>query len=585
MSKTIDQERYLPSGAESQTLSSSFTVSDQPMSDLRTPEFPGDIDGIFENGFFETQESYSLDSPLLFEEPVKDLDAQIVPSSTNGALLSPYREDYDDCSWLQTIIGPSKRSDNEVQPPYNPTDNTSDYHNPAPRALNDYTSLLVEYYFKEVCGMMSCYDSQLNPYRTTISNQWSGSQALYYTTQSMAAACLSEVSPNLASIGRQFQNHAVQCLVQESKSSKMDTSSLLAVVMLGMSRSWHDPADVGQTEFEMLARSVLSSDMGQGTESGAERQKQLFFCNSLVYWQMLLSFVYDQEPKTELKRHAQPQPARTHELELRRLCMPHPQTGIGIEVQTLVAEVGSLVRRERKRIRSRGFSSKNDIDEAKKAINRAEDLHCQLCKIQLPTENSIVDAEDDMTPGQHLLNVAEAYRCTGLLQLYRNFPDLLSPYLPIGEQEDAEANVSNESDVRVLRDAWLASLATHILDLIHDIPISSRSRSIHPLLLVSVCSDLSLGTTQCFPVGTMNAPVESIASSPRFNARVTDLDILRGRRFILSRLSSFENILAAKPIQTMISLVKETWSRMEATQDNVYWMDVMRASGFETLMG
>lgn len=520
----------------------------------------------------------------MFEEPVKVLDAQILPS-THSALLSPYREPTGDDSWLETIIGASKQQDNEVQSLRDLTNGAPNYHNAAPRALNDYTSLLVEYYFKEVCGMMSCYDSQLNPYRTTISNQWSGSQALYYTTQSMAAACLSEVSPNLASVGRQLQNHAVQCVVQELRGSEMDTSSLLAVVMLGMSRSWHDPADVGQGEFEMLAKSVLSSGIGHGTESGAERQKQLFFCNSLVYWQMLLSFVHDQEPKADLKRHAQRQPARPNEVELRKLCMPHPQTGIGIEVQTLVAEVGSLVRRERKRIHSRGFTSRSDIDEAKRAINHAEDLHSQLCKIKLPTENSIADAGDNMTPGQHLLKVAEAYRCTGLLQLYRNFPDLLSPYLPTEQPECREGSFSVESDVPALRDSWLASLAIHILDLIQDIPESSRSRSIQPLLLVSVCSDLALGSTHCALAEPINALVESISCSPRFSAQVTDLDVLRGRRFILSRLSSFENILAAKPIRTMISLVKETWLRMEATQDNVYWMDVMMENGFETLMG
>lgn len=63
------------------------------------------------------------------------------------------------------------------------------------------------------------------------------------------------------------------------------------------------------------------------------------------------------------------------------------------------------------------------------------------------------------------------------------------------------------------------------------------------------------------------------------------IDILHARRLVLSRLASFEGILAAKPIRQMTLLVRETWSCMDEKQKDVYWMDVMVEKGYETLMG
>lgn len=439
--------------------------------------------------------------------------------------------------------------------------------------------------------MMSCYDSQMNPYRTTISNIWSGSPSLYYITQSMAAACLSEVSPKFSSIGLQLQRQAALCLSKEIRETQIETSSLLALVMLGMSRCWHTPGEIGQSEFEMLAEIVLSSNTCEGSISLADEQKRFFFHNSLVYWQVLLAFVSDREPNIPSTRQNQPQPAQSDRLELHEPCIPHPQTGVGIEVQMLVTKVGSLVRKERKRIRARRVASRNDIDQAEKAILEAEQLQSQLCAINLPRRSAIVDSGDNMTPADHLLKIAEAYRCTGLLQLYRNFPDLLPPFLSLHDPTHEFIAFSPNSDTSPGLDAGfpenacLIYLALHILDLVQDIPVSSTSRSIQPFLLVSICSELALDRTGCSTNAAQRLPLASLASSPRLRTPVTEFDILHARRSIILRLSSFENMLAAKPIRQMLLLVKETWAAMEMNQQDAYWMDIMMEKGYETLMG
>ncbi|CAG1975548.1 unnamed protein product [Fusarium graminearum] len=522
------------------------------------------LSNVIDAGCIEPQGQETLDGSMPMMQFTDDM-LHLYPDQSLGQTpdqVSP--EQTDDRLWSTTTMEP--------QPVYSqaltrvePTNQASEQviEMPLAQALQDHSSVLVEYYFKEVCGMMSCYDSPMNPYRTTISNMWSGSQSLYYITQSMAAACLSEVSPTFASVGHRLRDQAMICLSREAKIAELETSSLLALVMLGMSLSWHDPDSLGQPQFDVLARKVITAEARGDPLALADKKKEFFFYNSLVYWKMLLSFVTDLDPNT---RSAAPQPVPPDSLDMHEPRMPHPQTGIGIEVQELVASVGCLVRKERKRLRTRRFVSKDDIQQAQDAILASEQLHAELCAIELPQEGDIVDAGDDLTPAIHLVNIAEAYRCTGLLQLYRNFPDLLVPYAQSAHFMTGSPDSSGSyPDERAFADTWLTCLALHVLDLVKDIPTTSRSRSIQPLLFRS--------------------PVASVAASPRFRVPLNGLEVLQARKIVLARLSAFENILAAKPIRRMLMLVKKTWACMDEDKKDTYWMDVMMDNGYETLMG
>ncbi|KAK1716110.1 fungal-specific transcription factor domain-containing protein [Colletotrichum acutatum] len=556
----------------------------------------------FDTGFFSQFANIDTPSSLDFQDathleptfPFSDIPAlSPTPSSSAGvtfSLLSAETEANE--IWPGIIPGNQVAAlgldvvDRRVSS--NPS-SMAHYDTPLSPSLQDNTSVLVEYYFKEVCGMMSCYDSKLNPYRTTISNLWSNSPSLYYVTQSMAAACLAEVSPGLSAASVRLRDQAVNALWKESKAGPTDTSSLLALVMLGFSLCWHDPSKLGQSEFELLAETLIHLEAQQDSLIMADKQKRFFFYNSLVYWRMLLSFVTDQElPSAASTGAVQPQPPRFPDRNDAR--MPHPQTGIGVEVLEVVGQVGALARKERKRIRRRQHSSRHDIEQSVAAIQAAEQLHSRLCKIELPTEVTVMDSGDDMTPTDHLLKAAEAYRCTGLLQLYRNFPDLLlqdtattSPSAWLDIPGESEPSFSGNPDA--LHATWLTCLALHILDLLQEIPITSRSRSIQPLLLVSICSELSITREFASLDSLGDKPMASFASSPRLRAKPTMTDVLHARRLVISRLASFEGILAAKPIRQMTLLVRETWSRMDEKQQDVYWMDVMVEKGYETLMG
>jgi hypothetical protein len=92
-------------------------------------------------------------------------------------------------------------------------DKLKDRHQlPISKSLTDQSSFLVEYYFKEVAGLFSCYDGRLNPFRSNVSQLWASSAAIYYTVQSMAAACLVDVMPNIEAKGLEFRNKATAAI-------------------------------------------------------------------------------------------------------------------------------------------------------------------------------------------------------------------------------------------------------------------------------------------------------------------------------------------------------------------------------------
>lgn len=475
---------------------------------------------------------------------------------------------------------------------------------PLQRPLNDPSTTLIEYYFKEVAGLFSSYDSQMNPFRSTVSRLWGSSLAMCKTLQSMAAATLVDDFPQFGPIGTKLRREAIDILRKEAV---MDDKSLLALLMLGQTASWHNPNDLGISFFNMLRRH-LNSMAANGQRSGSGDNYQ-FFDEALVYWEMLLSYVADGDT---LVSSGAPASQTAESVVLQRV--PHPWTGIARDTQFTVHEVGRLIRRERNRVRTRRFTSQADILQAQKAIERARELEEKLLSLAHPGEAEVVSPGDYATPVWHLLTIAEVYRCTGLIQLYRVFPDLLrrrtsshnasrsdrspdadpqSPFSPVdisnifgslidatgGCNGDGDDNEREDDDALFdpLRDHSLTTLALSTMARLKTIPLESRTRCLQPFLLVACSSELRLPPPSSSPSpddGSGDLHVSSHA-----------IEVSRTRRFILGRLSSFLHVLPPKPIRVCLQLVQEVWRRMDAGEPDVYWMDVMIENGWETTMG
>ncbi|CAK7201274.1 hypothetical protein SEUCBS139899_003977 [Sporothrix eucalyptigena] len=478
-------------------------------------------------------------------------------------------------------------------------------------SLNDFSTVLVEFYFKVTAQVYSCYDSRMNPFRSTVVRTWSSSRIIYCTLQSMAAASLIRDFPEVAPIGRQLRQEAADLL---AKTTNWDINSMLAILMLGGTSSWHNPRDLGLPFFNQIAACLATAPASAFGEDGGHRSYR-FFRESMLYWEMLLAFVADNDTiSTVPDERPDPADGSMGPESIPGPRIPHPWTGFCAETQLAVLKVGRLIRRQRKFDYAHRFASMAHINQLKKDMSTARELEERLVNISHPTEQSVQDTEDRNTPVWHLLTLAEIIRDTGLVQLYHVFPDLLTArlrrerrgengdYSHLGASfQDDNAAPSDPQITQEERSKWLTSYTLQSLDKMKTIPIESGTRDFQPFLLVALCSELRInkkrrpGTQRnAGPMGA-NLPLHTL-----LNLDMETVEVTRARGFIHSRLTAFLHALPPKPILACLDIVKQTWVEMDCQAEtraksaadginiegeaDVYWMDVMIQNGWETIM-
>lgn len=255
----------------------------------------------------------------------------------------------------------------------------------------------VNYYFKHVARLFTCFDSSTNPFRTLVADCWKSNRTVSLTIQSMAIAHLSNWYPYMAPLGLAKRKQAWKLLQRDLKrtgSGEFHSSDneMLSLLLLGVSSSWHISSNLG-LQFLTIARNLIKYRLQYNT--GEASPKQSFFEEALLYWEMLTSFV-DPVPMTCFPGHG------LTELPIAPLAVPkqpHPWTGISTEIQFAFAEIGRLLRRQRS---TSGYLDITDPLE----VQFAEKLDGYLTNIQLPTEDQIVDFDDSTTSKQDLVRCA-----------------------------------------------------------------------------------------------------------------------------------------------------------------------------------
>ncbi|EXJ59296.1 hypothetical protein A1O7_06728 [Cladophialophora yegresii CBS 114405] len=504
---------------------------------------------------------------------------------------------------------------------------------PAFKTLNDDSSVLVEFYFKETAQLFSCFDGILNPYRTTVSKIWTSSPLIYHSLASMAATSLLENFPQFAQAGQQ---HRMEALGLLQKEEPVTETTLLALLMLGGTAAWHDPKESGVAFFNLLC-TRLNARL-QENISQAESKNLRFFQESLTYWEMLLAYVVDDSGLSSSSES----PSTDTGVNVDKV--PHPWTGVAKETQFLVQRVGRLVRQQRYKTKQRHFTTQSQIKWLQKALSRAQDLERRLLELSgKHTEADIVNPGDGETPIWHLISLAEVYRCTGLIQLYRVFPDLLCCRV---ESKGQSATLTHEGTVstshlpqssndeqrtkatETVVNQWLTMFAVKTLELLRSIPLESGTRDFQPFLLVACCSELRVvmadnpsppdgaeGKGRKVPVSRSDVcKVDGLLVPSALN-----FSVLHARGLIYSRLKSFLYMLPPKPIRICLDIVETSWMEMddialevatrrrqssrrqfpdgssltELLEDDgedrdssevLYWMDIMMDHGLETVM-
>ncbi|KAJ9615327.1 hypothetical protein H2200_001402 [Cladophialophora chaetospira] len=485
------------------------------------------------------------------------------------------------------------------------------------KPITDDSSVLVAYYFKDTAQIFSCYDGNLNPFRKTISTLWAASPLIYHSLSSMAAASLDHIFPQYRSMGLHHRKEAISLIEQ---ASVVDETTLLAMLMLGGTASWHNPRDIGTHFLNLLVKHLHHMKSNGHFKQDATNYR--FFQEAAMYWEMLLAYVVD---SPELDKSGG---SAVIDEQVSSRKVPHPWTGVARDTQYLVQEVGRLVRQQRKRAQLHRFMSHAHVRELRRAMERAEDLEGRLLTISLSTsrDGDVINPEDAQIPLWHLFTIGDVYRCAGLIQLYRVFPDLLHAKMTLDsgiltlhhENTMSSINVGvhsavddvPETSVSSLANRWLCAYTVKTVELLRTIPLESGTKDFQPFLLVALCSELRIQPepfhTQAVEdeaagIGNMRMGECGTVSKSIRSPSAGSLPVIRARGLTLSRLNSYLHMLPPRPIHICIDIVKASWERIdEATMRcasarktnesvepeavDVYWLDVMMEHGWETTL-
>lgn len=425
---------------------------------------------------------------------------------------------------------------------------------------------LLSYYFKVVPRVYSMFDSETNPFRAAVSNSFSHSLAVNLAAQSMAASFLVEIHPKFALIGAKLRREALDAVQKESG---QDFHVLLALMMSGPTGNWHQPKELGMT-----AHKALRGHLEAMVKTGNVDDSYDFFHESMVHWEMYLSYAADPEslrPSQNLILPARYFPSKQ---------TAHPWTGVAPETSALVGSIGRLVRSNRLRSLNQKFITQSHIERMAQDLATARQLEAQLLACQHPDPSDVVSTGDQATPTWHLTAIADLHRYLGLLQLYRVFPDLLSDRLA----EDTALDILVPSTCERLattqskRNEWLTAFALEGLKLLESIPSESGTKDFQAFLLVAFASEL-VCETKSTPSDVTNQ------TSPFDETTITkELDVSIMRKFVLDRLHALLGAIPPKPIRVCLDIVKETWRKMDNGHQGVYWLDVVIQNGWETIL-
>ena len=477
---------------------------------------------------------------------------------------------------------------------------------PLRRSPRDNATVLVEFYFRGAAQAYSVYDGDMNPFRSTVSKLWGSSQVIYLSLQSMAAAYLAETYPSLAPLGKKLRQEALDALACQESEGKFDDKALLALLMVGGTSSWHDTGDMGVPLLNLFRKHVQRMrGLGQLMKNGNSLR---FFQESLLYWEMLLAYVVDDDQLGKSESTAvdtpilTPADGATNVQPSDGRHVPHPWTGIARDTQVLVQEVGRLVRSHRLRAHKRSFATQAAVSQLQHEIMRASQLEAALLDLSFPEEANVTNPDDCQTPVWHLLSLAEGYRRAALMQLYRVFPDILvsrleSEYNDSSTSEPSESNFTGCEGARegtelelssAMCDEWLTDFALRTIDLLAPILVESGTRDFQPFILVACSSELRYHKKAPHQEGDESTYFSEMPLS------MQGVEVSRARGLVLSRLQAFLHCLPPKPIRRCIEIVQATWETMDKQtrtlngkqiEEPVYWMDVMIERGWETTMG
>jgi hypothetical protein len=408
----------------------------------------------------------------------------------------------------------------------------------------------------------------------------------------MSAASLANDFPSMRAIGRQTQQQAVVCLQNSTRgrTARMgDDEFFLALLMLGSTTGWHDPSDLGLSYLKAAQEHLLRQKRRcKSLNFGVAKQYPLFK-QCLLYWNLLAAFVAEDSP---ILNEDSPTENSDGDLSIYLVdgqAIPHPWTGSLTYSLSLFYRTARVIRASKTSHRKQtqaldpilvDFSC---LAEELDLRQRAEELEQSILFSGFSFYCGPVDIGDTNTPPSHFLTLAEAYRCAALLQIYHVYPEILEERLRSNQEADDESSIPALFLLLFPITAdWLSlsiedtrhTLALHIVSLLDQLPSTSGTKVMQPVVLACISSDL------VFSSGSVLGP--NANAIPSLNT--LDVDIAQARRKVKMKLAELTIILPKLPMQRISNVIHETWDRADSGLGE-FWLDVMLDLNLETIMG
>ncbi|KAJ5551361.1 hypothetical protein N7535_000688 [Penicillium sp. DV-2018c] len=461
-----------------------------------------------------------------------------------------------------------------------------------PSFLIQLPEVLVQYYFHTVCNQWSSFDCPLNPFRIIISRLWSCNAAIYFAIQSMSAASLANDFPTMRAMGIQTQQQAIACLnnrAHKGSNQMKDDEYFLALLMIGSTTGWHDPSDLGLSYLRAAQEHLLRQKRQCKKPDSALAKQYPLFKQCLLWWNLLAAFVAEELPLLDVEDTAGHSDMDLSVYLVDGQAIPHPWTGslrhsLNLFYRTArVIRAAKTVHRRRPENLDPTLIDLTSMTEELSLREEAEHLERKILFTGFSFYCGPVDVGDTNTPPSHFLTLAEAYRCTALLQIYHVFPDMLEERLYNNENSDKDNPVpalflllfpmATEWSSYSVEDTR-RTLALHIVSLLEQLPSTSGTKVMQPIVLACISSDLVFSAGSMLSATTNAIPCLS----------TMDVEIAQARRKVKMRLSELILILPKLPMQRISDIIHETWDCADSGLE-VFWLDIMLDLNLETIMG
>jgi hypothetical protein len=297
----------------------------------------------------------------------------------------------------------------------------------------------------------------------------------------------------------------------------------------------------------------------------------------MAYWEAVASFLMDQPMQSV--SYLTPICDQSGNKKIQS----NPWTGISTPLFVDLAQAGAFGR-QRSVIRKLTVSTSTTAIHDKlhvELLSQARDVENSLLSYKIPSADKVEDTGDALTPVSHLQKMAQIYRLTALLELYRVFPELFQNLT----SDECDAFNFTSFKTRII------AIAIGILTLISTIPTTSGVNAL--LCLPMIAAGSTLQTTEPDQAEFLHVSTSSLCSD-LMSIFIQEDTHAQWREFVRERMNVIHNHVGLGGVARALEVIEKTWMRADiqafahessSIREFVHWTDVMADERLETMFG